>query len=255
MQKLHRQLKKEIQIMSDNKQQPTPATVPAVTTENTFALQNTQTDAYKEELDGFELTFDRIKVPSGGGLVYELPGDNPDEPTIAKEFKAVVLYHRQERSYYKSEFDGKNESPDCASYDGKHGTDKETGEVTVCKECPLNEFGSGKNDSKACKTKRKVFLLLEGSPLPVILNIPTTSVKDFGAYISKMVIKYGSTARVVTKFALKRDTNAGGIVYSKVVVGFERLLTETELASVQPMVEQTKGMAKTMKKIDESGDE
>jgi hypothetical protein len=173
---------------------------------------------------------------------------------MAKEFRAVILHHRCERSYYKVEYNGKNEAPDCASVNGKQGIDKETGEVKTCADCELNEFGSGKGEGKACKVKRKLFLLLEGQPLPMILNVPTGSVKDFGSFIAKTVAKYGSTTKVVTKFSLKRDTNAGGIVYSKVVAAFERLLTDTEIKSVLPMAEQAKSMAKNMKTI-ESSDE
>ena len=29
-----------------------------------------------EELDGLTSTFDKIKIPAGGGLTFEVPGDN-----------------------------------------------------------------------------------------------------------------------------------------------------------------------------------
>jgi hypothetical protein len=35
-------------------------------------------DLFSEELDGLRPTFDRIKIPAGGGISYEVPGDDPD---------------------------------------------------------------------------------------------------------------------------------------------------------------------------------
>ena len=30
------------------------------------------------EMDGLSTTFERIKIPSGGGIMFEIPGDDPD---------------------------------------------------------------------------------------------------------------------------------------------------------------------------------
>ena len=219
----------------------------ALKEENAFAVSTDLTASLGEEMQGLNLTFDRIKVPSGGGLAYEVPSDNPDEPDTKKEIKAVILYHHPVQSYYKEKFTGGNESPDCSSFDGIAGVDKETGEVKSCKDCELNKFGSGENGGKACKTKRRIFLLLENSAIPVIFSMPTTSLNDFSKYILRIVGKGKKSFQVVTKFTLKKEQNAGGITFSKVVVATERELTENELASVMPMVEQVKGIAKNMK--------
>ena len=50
-------------------------------------------EIFAEELDGLTPAFERIKIPAGGGLAYEVPGDDPDSPDSVKEFKAVILYH------------------------------------------------------------------------------------------------------------------------------------------------------------------
>ena len=46
-----------------------------------------------EELNGLEGGFDRVKIPSGGSTMFELPADTDDEPETVKEFSAVILYH------------------------------------------------------------------------------------------------------------------------------------------------------------------
>lgn len=41
-----------------------------------------------EEMDGLTPSFDRIKIPAGGGISYEIPGDNPESPDTVKEFQS-----------------------------------------------------------------------------------------------------------------------------------------------------------------------
>ena len=106
-----------------------------------------------EELDGLTPTFERIKIPAGGGLAYEVPGDDPDSPDSVKEFKAVILYHHPINCYYKEEYTGGNNPPDCGSMDGKVGIDAETGECKnsrpFCR-CPRAVSASSVNTLCAC---------------------------------------------------------------------------------------------------------
>ena len=47
-------------------------------------------DRFSEELAGLDSSFDRIKIPAGGGTMFEVPGNNPNEPDAVKEFSAVI---------------------------------------------------------------------------------------------------------------------------------------------------------------------
>lgn len=205
-----------------------------------------------EEMQGLNITFDRIKVPSGGGLAFEVPGDNPDEPDMAKEFEAVILYHHPVLSYYKEKYNGSSEAPNCSSIDGICGVDRDTGELHNCKECQFNKFGSGENGGKACKLKRRVFLLRANEAFPVIFTIPTSSVNDYSKYIMRLISKNKKPYQVVTKFSLKKDSNKGGITYSKVVLNSSRDLTEEEIASCSNLREQVIGLAKNLQENYES---
>ena len=75
-------------------------------------------ELFSEELDGLRPSFERIKIPAGGGLAYELPGENPESPDTEKEFSAVILYHHPINTYYKEKFNGSSNPPDCSSIDG-----------------------------------------------------------------------------------------------------------------------------------------
>jgi len=204
-----------------------------------------------EELDGLTPSFERIKIPAGGGLAYEVPGDAPDSPDTVKEFKAVILYHHPISCYYKEEYTGGNNPPDCGSMDGHIGVDAETGECKSCAECEFNKFGSGKNGAKACKQKRRIYLLREGESLPTILSLPTGSLGEFSKYVMRLLSKGKKTNSVVTKFTLKKAQNSGGINYSQAVFAVERELSKAELESVLSMSEQVKAMATKVTTLDE----
>ena len=210
-----------------------------IQTKETFALS---TDLnFGDELQGLKLVYERIKVPAGGGLAYEVPGDDAESPDMLKEFKAVVLHSHPVNAFYLEKFSGGNESPDCSSIDGKVGTDKATGKVKACKDCAYNQWGSGEGEKgKACKEKRRLFLLLEGNVIPVLFTLPTTSIPVFAQYATRLLGRGKAPSRVVTKFSLKKDTSTDGIVYSKVVLNTERDLTAGELSSIQPVILQVK---------------
>lgn len=56
-------------------------------------------ESMAEELEGLEGGFDRVKIPSGGATMFELPGDEADEPEMVKEFSAVILHHHPVLQY------------------------------------------------------------------------------------------------------------------------------------------------------------
>lgn len=198
---------------------------------------------FSEEMEGLKPTFDRIRIPAGGGISYEVPGDDPSSPDTVKEFKAVILYHHPIHSYYKEKFNGGNQPPECSSIDGKTGVVADTGECKNCAGCEFSRFGSGDNGGMACKQKRRVYLLREGELLPVILTIPTGSLKEFTKYVTRLLQKGKKTNSVVTKFTLQKAQNATGITFSQVVCSVDRALTADEAKSINAMSEQCKAFA------------
>ena len=222
--------------------------------ENTELTYNEGIDlasVFAEEMDGLTPTFERIKIPSGGGISFEVPGDDPENPDTVKEFKAVILYHHPINCYYKEEYTGGNNPPDCGSMDGHVGIDAESGEVKNCAECPFNKFGSGKNGAKACKQKRRIYLLREGEALPTLLSLPTGSLAAFSRYIMNLLGKGKKSNAVVTQFSLKKAQNSGGINYSQAVFALNRSLTPEEMTNVNRMTEQVKALANRVVALDE----
>ncbi|MBR3622190.1 MAG: hypothetical protein IKN43_02450 [Selenomonadaceae bacterium] len=184
-------------------------------------------------MDGLNVAFEIVKIPIGGVTMFEMPTDNPEETESVKEFSAVILHHHPLRAYYKEAYTGGTNPPDCGSFDGVIGSGN-------CADCIYNEFGTGVNGAKACKEKRRLYLLREGDIFPMILSIPTGSLKAFSRYLMKCLPKWGASNGGVTKFTLMKATNSGGIVYTKAQFQMERKLTDEEFALVQGLTENIK---------------
>lgn len=198
-----------------------------------------------EELDGMgQVPFDAVKIPSGGGLSFELSGDDPDNPETAQTLTGVIVHHHPVNVYWEHDFDGAGGLPDCSSPDGKHGLNAKTGEVLDCASCPYNQFGSGKGNSKACKNTHRVYLLRENEPLPILLTLPPTSLRAFKDYLAKRLIMKGKRSTdVLTSIKLKREKNADGIAYSACVFTKTGDLTPDQIAAVKPVAAWVKGIS------------
>jgi hypothetical protein len=174
-----------------------------------------------------------------------------------KEFRGVILYHHPLFSYYSKGYSGGNDLPDCGSYDGVTGVGNPTGARPAggnCANCPLNQFGSGINGGKACKNKRRIYILREGELIPVLLTIPNGSMKEFSMYVKRLLAKGRKSSAVVTRFTLKKAANAGGVEFSKAQFAVSRPLTDEELPYIAAMAEQVKQFAASVAYEDDESD-
>jgi hypothetical protein len=190
------------------------------------AVQDAMADIAGETLSAFDLP--RIKVPSSGATVWEVPSFEGTE--AVKEIDCVILDIRKVRNYWSTGMDESDGTPpDCSSPDGKCGYGDPGGD---CASCPHALFGSGKNNSQACSERRQLFLMLPGSGLPYMLSVPPSSIHALmREYIVPMTGKGKHYYAVRTKISLVKDKNAGGIEYSKCVFKFVEDLTP-ELADI-----------------------
>ncbi len=196
-------------------------------------------EVFQEELGDMNISFDRIGTLGAGGTTFEVPGENPGETDAVKEFPAVILYHHPMSFYFTEAYSGQKAQPACSTYDGVTGVGNPGG---ACKNCPLNQFGSGANGGKACRNKRRVYLLREGELLPVLLSIPTGSLKAFSDYVKRLVSKGIKPSSVVTKFAIEK-AQGNGPAFAQLKFTVDRKLTAEEQASVASMAAQVREYA------------
>ena len=199
------------------------------------ALKDIDMSVVWNELSGMNKGMERIRIPYSDSPTYEMPGGYKNKPENVKEFKAVILLQHTFRVYYKSDYSGEKCMPDCGSNDGKYGAGSPGGECGIC---PHNEFGTGKNGSKACKERRAIYVLREGEIFPLLLSLPTGSVDEFGDYIRHILSLRKMPWEVVTRFYLTEKVNGAGKPYSQAC--FEKdendLLPE-EIAAIKPFIE------------------
>jgi hypothetical protein len=206
----------------------------ALTTRENGFLQLADRDMAKimaEEFDGLKITFNRIRIPIGS-TVFEVPGEDGEIETI-KEFSGVILHHHPLRSYYIADYTGESHPPECGSYDGVIGQGNPGGK---CESCKYDQFGTGKNGGKACKTRRRLYIQCEGEIFPILFNVPPQSVNLFTNYLMRLITKGGRSNTVITKFSLRKAT--GGRAYSQVHFVKDRLLSPDEQSLIARLSDQ-----------------
>lgn len=218
-------------------------------TANTFAIVPMTDDIkqmIQEEMAGLgQIPFDTINIPAGGALAFEVPGDDPEHPETVAKLTGIIVYHHPVNAYWRDSYTGGSQAPDCSSFDGMIGVWTETGETCRCDQCPYNQFGSGKDGAgKACKNGHRIYLLRDGEMLPVLLSLPPTSLKPFKEYLAKRLLTKGlRPSHVLTEVSLVKDTNAGGIKYSKCSFKKAGELTSEQKAMAESMTASIKAIA------------
>ena len=213
----------------------------ALTAVQSFALapiSSEVTDLIKEELDGLgQIPFDTVKIPSGGGLAFELSGDDPDNPDYERKLVGVLLYHHLANAYWPegSEYDD-NVPPFCQSFDGKQGYGEPGG---VCAACAFNQFGSTANGSgKACKNMRQIY--------PLQLSLPPTSLRPFNDFMNlAFVARRRPSYSAIVEIGLKR-AESGGYTYSVATFRKVRELEGEGLAAVKSYAANFKEQVKSL---------
>ena len=215
--------------------------------EFSFDLEKVR-DAYSEILEaqrevGGVITY-RAKVATGGGKAFDIITGDEDSDTSVPTFSGVIVYNHNCNAYFDEDSEG-NTPPVCSSLDGITGVDSECGECFACKTCPRNVFGSAKNGrGKACKNMHRLYIMTEGSPIPLMLALPPTSLKAFQNYrLSTLAAKRLKPSEVVTEFSLTSQVSKTGQKYS--VVKFKLLgkLAENEAAIAKYFSDQLRAAA------------
>jgi len=202
------------------------------------------------EMSAFDL--DHIKVPAGGSTVWEVPGLAETKST--KSLEGIIACYQDVRAYWESESTG-SAPPDCASNDCKVGIGLPGG---ACMECLFSKFKSArKGEGQACKAMRRLFLLLPGQALPMVLTLPPTSLKACKQYMLRLTSARVRSYGCITEITLEKVTNANGDNYAKCIFGTDesKLMAPDEIEISKAYSDQIKALvaSKTIALDDYSG--
>ena len=198
----------------------------------------------QDDSDAFDMQPARVKI-APGGIGKFLLGEDTE-----KSFTAIVALSQKIRGYWPDQ--GTGNPPLCSSPDGNRGyfdpeptkaqfeaasgtTAPHPGIVLLtnnealpesfsCNRCPMNVWGSehqrrgGNGKGKACKTMRRLLLLIDDWTLPALMSLPPTSIKAWDSYCSSLAAKKGAYFAVKTKFELDTAKATSGETYNVVKV-------------------------------------
>ena len=74
------------------------------TNQTEFIIPTENNEIPVDELDGFTLSFDKVKIPAGGTTAFEVPGDDPENPDVVKELKVIIIDQYPSNAYYKNAY-------------------------------------------------------------------------------------------------------------------------------------------------------
>lgn len=156
----------------------------------------------------------RVAPPKGGSLStvritqdkkFVFTDDEGNERKVDGPVEVVLLDFINQNQFYKTSYSkGSNDEPDCwaqAWNIDDMAPDPELVKEPVaktCSECPMMEWGSGPNNSRACKNRRKVAFKLPGDPKTVyLLSVSPTGVAKFDSLMAELADRNTPMSAVV----------------------------------------------------------
>lgn len=228
--KLKKQLDSKIKAgaepVEEKKRLPMPETVFSPVPSDYIAFSNHALDILRENLKNQPLSFplfDLVKSPSGGAVVFSVPGLSGEE--AEKELTGIILGYITPRAYWETPDPVEGTPPVCSSPDSMVSY-----EGKPCGQCPFNDFGSknGESGAKACKESVILFLLRPSNILPLLVRIPVSSKMLFLKYTTRLVSNLTPISSVVTKITLEKATSKDGKPYAKYKFESVRILSPEE---------------------------
>lgn len=218
----------------------------AVLTEYKIAEVSTEelADVMQQNLAGEDvgaMNLPRLKVPTGGGLKFQVP--SLEGPVDMKEVEGVLLHSKISRAYWPGSYAGGGTPPQCMSPDGLIGNGDPGGK---CAMCPHNKWGSKDGArGKACKEMRMLFILRPDLALPMVLVVPPSSINSVKEYTVNLAGNLIPMDGALTTFSLEKASNKDGIDYSKIVPKFKQKLDPEARATIKAYKQSLGGILDT----------
>ena len=203
----------------------TEAQVPAVVDVSQFAIVKCDAQEFASIVEencgpeGVNLRdLDVATFPSGTGLSFQVQDIEDDDPVEIKEITGVIIYKHPHRAYHQLPMDHPDSSrvPDCYSEDCIHGIamSEHAPAERLCTQCPHNIWGSGKNGGKACGQRLRLFVMQPDSILPLVVDLPTMSLKSINKYLTRLTKRQYRLCEVLTTIKLKQEANKSGTKFA-----------------------------------------
>ncbi|MFH1984966.1 MAG: hypothetical protein ABIL58_24250 [Pseudomonadota bacterium] len=173
---------------------------------------------------------DRIKVPSGGSKIWEVPDPMAEDGIAAvKELDCIIIHQAMTRSMWLDD-DAKGTPPNCTSNDAVTGKGDPGGD---CEACAYAQFGTDKNGrGQKCNLKRAIFFVTPDNPMPMVLYVPAMSLKNAKLYMYGIGRMMKRSHQVITRMSLETAQNAAKDDYSRILFKTIGVLEGPELEAM-----------------------
>jgi len=188
-----------------------------------------------EEHGDIGISMPTVKVPSGGGMAFDLPDEE-----VSKTIDCVIVNWHEMNLLWINQYDGSKNPPDCVSNDGKEGEGYPGGN---CKACGYNQF-SADGGGKSCKNIVRAYILVPGQIMPWVLNIPPSSLRAFHTYRKAMLLKAKPLYMIRTQIGLEKQDSKGGIVYSGLTFKMVDVIDPSQKVAAKEYTGSVKGLAR-----------
>ena len=183
--------------------------------------------------------FDRITIPPGGGLAFNVATEDGVKPF--QTLTGIIVLAPEQKAYWdKPMEENPGSAPACFSPDCQYGTGDPagTGQVSnknLCAVCPHNDWGSDPTGGKgkACRDLRPLFVLQAGDFLPVIVQTSRMSLKRVTSYFTLLARKGIPYFGVVTEIGLVQAKNDAGIVYSELTFKMTEMIDKEKRTAMK----------------------
>ena len=226
---------------------------------------------------GFEFQPLRIKFPTGGatGAFVLSDGDMLKAPV-----EMIVAVAQRARAYWPGK-ETLGQPPLCGSPDALLGhfdpTSQQTKEAAAapvrhpalneldpaqaagpwqCDSCPLAQWESAGNGRRgqACKSMRRLLVIVRGWSMPAVLTLPPTSVKAWDGFASGLRQRGQSYFGRWLTMELNAAKNAGGTPYAVINIKSGAVLSDPEAAEVMALRARFAELVRTMDIVAEDYD-
>lgn len=194
----------------------------------------------KETTSNLDITFPRVKYPTSGSGVFEMPSPE-GQPAYLPSLVGAVIFKQPVRAYWPIGDPISNNPPVCSSPDGVRPLpDSPQKQSDYCMGCPQAVFGTGKEgQGQACKARLNVFMLMDNKgtldEIPTLLSVPPSQLKGFSDYAVQVAKAKSSLLGQCTVFSLVDARNKLGTAYKALAIKFGRKLTYPEMKKAREL--------------------
>lgn len=201
----------------------------------------------RDNLTDIQVQFERIRIPAGGGLSFEIADENGEIQPVS-EIVGVILDRHPVNAYWPDRFTGAKNPPQCVAMDGRIGVGDPGGD---CRTCKYNQWGSDEGGrGKACKNLHRIYILPPNEVLPLVISVPPTSLANLNSYMLRLTSKAKKPYwAVISKIKLEKATNADGIAFSRAVFSRVGDVPQDKLVPLKQFIDEMRPLLRAIEVV------